>query len=264
MHLKRVLVSLVALPLIYFYITELPPVCFLLLTAVVSASAQYEFYAMYKIPWTMSVLGIAGGAILVCSSYLLPAGGAEGIRLLIFIAIFAGISSFRLFAVKHPAGALKDIAPVITGILYIPTLLLTMWYLRLAGYEWIFLLLLCVWSADTFAYYIGGNFGRRKLYIEVSPNKTVEGAAGSVVGGILSAVIFGSFLIKGIDITLLVLIGAVLGAVTIVGDLVESMFKRDAGIKDSGHIIPGHGGMLDRIDSILFAAPALYLLRMLL
>jgi phosphatidate cytidylyltransferase len=264
MHLKRVIVSLVCLPLIYFYITELPPVCFLLLTAVVSALAQHEFYAMYKTPRTMSVLGIACGAILICASYLLPAAGAEGIRSLIFVAIFVSISSFRLFAVKYPAGALKDIAPVITGILYIPTLLLALWYLRLAGYEWIFLLLLCVWSSDTFAYYIGSNFGKRKLYIEVSPNKTVEGAVGSVIGGVLSAIIFGNFLIKGIDIALFVLIGAVLCAVTILGDLVESMFKRDAGIKDSGHIIPGHGGMLDRIDSILFAAPALYLLKMLL
>jgi phosphatidate cytidylyltransferase len=264
MLLKRVLAALVAIPLLYLCLVELPPVFFLVLLCVASALAQYEFYAMYKTSAVISALGIISGVILLAASYWLPPSGAESIRSAIFVSIFILISSARLFIVKDPASALKDIAAALVGILYIPVLLLTVWYLRLAGDEWIILLLLCVWGSDTFAYAIGKNLGKRKLYQEVSPNKTMEGAAGSVAGSLLASVLFGSCLIKELAVPALVLIGIVIGIVTIVGDLVESMFKRDAGIKDSGKIIPGHGGVLDRIDSLLFAAPALYLLKMLL
>jgi phosphatidate cytidylyltransferase len=264
MHLKRVIVALAAVPLLYLYITELPPLFFLAFLGVLSAVAQHEFYSMYKTSRTMAFLGIAGGTAMLGVSCFLPESGPENIRSLVFISIFIIISSVRLFIIKDPASALRDISSSLIGILYIPTLLITIWYLRLAGYEWVFLMLLCVWSADTAAYYIGSNLGKRKLYKEISPNKTVEGAVGSVAGAMLASVISGSLLIRSLNIPQLILIGAVLGAITIVGDLVESMFKRDAGIKDSGHIIPGHGGVLDRIDSILFAAPALYMLRMLL
>jgi phosphatidate cytidylyltransferase len=264
MLLKRVIVALIAIPLIYLCLAELSPVFFLVLLAVVSALAQYEFYAMYKTSGSMTVLGIMSGTGLLGAAYFMTPSAAATAWPVIFILIFVIISTARLFIIKEPASALIDIAPAIIGILYIPSLLLSAWYLRLMGYELLILLLLCVWSADSFAYFIGKNFGKRKLYLEVSPNKTLEGAAGSVAGSILASVLFGSFLIKGVGLTSLLITGAVLGAVTIVGDLVESMFKRDAGIKDSGNLIPGHGGVLDRIDSILFAAPALYLLKILL
>lgn len=261
MLLKRVIVALIAIPLLYLYITKLPPLFFLVLLAVVSALAQHEFYAMYRTTKSMSRIGMLAGALLLCSAIFLPDNGPEKAQAMVFIIIFISVTSARLFLIKDPSSALRDLSPALIGILYIPALLLPLWYLRLIGYEWIFLLCLCVWSADTFAYSIGSRFGKIKLYKEVSPNKTVEGAIGSIGGGIFAAVVFGSFLIKGAGTLELAWIGAALGAVTIVGDLVESMFKRDAGIKDSGSIIPGHGGVLDRIDSILFAGPALYLLK---
>ena len=264
MLLKRIVVALVAIPLLYFYITKLPPVFFLVLLAVLSALAQHEFYAMYRTTKLMSLLGTIAGISLLASAYFVPGTAPERFQPMLFILIFMSISSARLFTTKNPSSALKDLAPVVIGFFYIPLLLLPLWYLRLDGYEWIFLLCLCVWSSDTFAYTIGSKFGKRKLYEEVSPNKTLEGAFGSVAGGIIASLLFGSFLIKEAGVLTLLLIGAVLGAVTIVGDLVESMFKRDARIKDSGTLIPGHGGVLDRIDSILFAAPALYLLRLII
>jgi phosphatidate cytidylyltransferase len=108
------------------------------------------------------------------------------------------------------------------------------------------------------AYYIGKGIGKRKLYTAVSPHKTIEGAAGSVVGGMLGALILRTVLIPHMTVSSTVLIGMVIGIISIVGDLVESMFKRDAGVKDSGVIIPGHGGVLDKIDGVLFAGPVLY------
>ncbi len=158
---------------------------------------------------------------------------------------------------REPASSLKDISPVVTGFLYIPNLLLAQWYLRLQGYEWILFLYGCVWASDSAAYYIGKRIGKKKLYEEVSPNKTVEGAFGSIAGGMLSALLLGKLLLNA-PVHILMLTGAAVGAITIVGDLVESMFKRDADVKDSGSFIPGHGGILDKIDGALFAGPVLY------
>jgi phosphatidate cytidylyltransferase len=264
MLLKRIVVSLIAIPLLYLCLTELPPVYFLALMVLVSALAQYEFHAMYKTPRIISALGIAGGIALLTSFYFTAPPDIRAYPLMALIISILCITSARLFSSKDPASALKDITPAVVGIIYIPLLAAPMWLLRLAGYEWIILLLVSVWTADTFAFFIGSKFGKRRLYREISPNKTVAGAVGSVAGGVIASVITGILLIKDLGLPGLILIGTALGSVTIVGDLVESMFKRDAGIKDSGSLIPGHGGVLDRIDSILFAAPTLYILRNLL
>ncbi|HMK61362.1 MAG TPA: phosphatidate cytidylyltransferase [Dissulfurispiraceae bacterium] len=264
MHLKRVVVALIAVPLLYLYVVKLSPAYFLILLAVISALAQHEFHAMYRTPRSMSIVGIIGGALLIGAAFFVPASAPEKAMTMAFVVIFMLIASARLFLRKNPVFALRDISPAVVSIIYIPVLLLPLWYLRLDGCEWIFLLCLSVWSADTFAYYIGSSIGKRKLYKEVSPNKTVEGAVGSIGGGIFAAIVFGHYLVRGIGMSKLAWIGAIIGAVTIVGDLVESMFKRDAGIKDSGSLIPGHGGVLDRIDSILFAGPTLYFLKSLI
>jgi phosphatidate cytidylyltransferase len=103
--------------------------------------------------------------------------------------------------------------------------------------------------------------GKNKLYPSVSPKKTIEGAVGSVVGGILGTVITKTvFGIPGLTIIGAIAIGATLGITAIIGDLIESMFKRDAGIKDSGSYIPGHGGVLDKLDGLLVSGPVLYLI----
>jgi phosphatidate cytidylyltransferase len=108
------------------------------------------------------------------------------------------------------------------------------------------------------AYYIGKGIGKRKLYREVSPNKTVAGAAGSLIGGITGALILRALIVPQITASAALFIGATIGIISVIGDLIESMFKRDAGVKDSGIIIPGHGGILDKIDGSLFAGPVLY------
>ena len=118
---------------------------------------------------------------------------------------------------------------------------------------------LIIWMNDSFAYLIGKQFGKNKLYPSVSPKKTVEGAIGGLVFGLLAAV-----LIAQIDPLLSLYQWLLLATVVVItgnlGDLLESKFKRVAGVKDSGAILPGHGGMLDRLDSLIFAAPFAYLL----
>jgi phosphatidate cytidylyltransferase len=125
--------------------------------------------------------------------------------------------------------------------------------------KYIFLLYSSVWTADSMAYYTGTYIGKNKLFPAVSPNKTIEGAFGSIIGGVLGAVIIKVvFNIPDLTLAGSAVIGAILGIATLIGDLIESMFKRDADVKDSGNMIPGHGGILDKIDGLLIAGPALY------
>ena len=125
------------------------------------------------------------------------------------------------------------------------------------GCALIWILFTCTWASDTFAYFVGKSIGSHKLASSISPNKTVEGFLGSVVGTTLTGVLVGNFLF-GFPLIQMAIAGFILAIVATLGDLVESVIKRFTGIKDSGFIIPGHGGVLDRFDSIFFTAPIFY------
>jgi phosphatidate cytidylyltransferase len=125
-----------------------------------------------------------------------------------------------------------------------------------AGACWLFLTLAACWVADTAAYAVGKTWGRHKLCPKISPGKTVEGAIASVAAAVLFTGGLGSWF--GIPLHLALVMGAILGVVGQVGDLSESKLKRWAGVKDSGGLLPGHGGALDRFDSLLFSAPTAY------
>lgn len=115
-----------------------------------------------------------------------------------------------------------------------------------------------IWINDSFAFIVGKNFGKRKLFPSVSPKKTIEGFLGGLVFSILSTILISKF---NSDFSMIdwVVIGVIVSVIGTIGDLVESKFKRQVSIKDSGNIMPGHGGILDRLDSLLFAAPFVYL-----
>lgn len=226
---------------------------------------------MYKSKHNISIISILIGTFLITIPYFFKDYSTNplmqmGLHMIVLIAGFLMLTTFRLFEVKNPENSLKDLAPALIGIAYIPTLMLPQWHLRLLGSEWIVLLYGCVWASDSLAYYIGKGIGKRKLYYEVSPNKTMEGAIGSLIGGIISALLISwliglneKHLFTGISgVIKIATLGLLIGFITIIGDLVESMFKRDADIKDSGLLLPGHGGFLDKLDGALFAGPAMY------
>ena len=124
------------------------------------------------------------------------------------------------------------------------------------AHRWLLVALALVWAADTGAYFVGRHFGKRKLAPSISPNKTVEGALGGVAAGVVVALAFGT--LAGVGFAqwpALALVALVAVLASIVGDLIESLLKRQAGVKDSGDLIPGHGGVLDRIDGVLAALP---------
>ena len=125
------------------------------------------------------------------------------------------------------------------------------------GCALVWVLFICTWASDTFAYFIGSLFGSHKLAPRISPNKTVEGFLGSIVGTTAAAIIFGS-LVFNFPLLQMAEAGILLSIAATLGDLVESVIKRFARIKDSGFLIPGHGGVLDRFDSIFFTAPIFY------
>jgi phosphatidate cytidylyltransferase len=126
------------------------------------------------------------------------------------------------------------------------------------GRQALFLLMLTVFVSDTAQYYSGRAFGRRPLAPRISPKKTVEGALGGFVCGALVMAVIGSWWTPTVAAPLRALLGVTTVALGIAGDLFESMLKRSAGVKDSSGLIPGHGGILDRIDALLFAAPVYY------
>ena len=147
------------------------------------------------------------------------------------------------------------------GLIYLPTLLSTFVHLRLEtdGLYWIFLALVLTWSADSGAYFAGRTLGKNKLFPRVSPNKTIEGVIGGVVLSITVAVFYTSSLLPDVSIISAAFLGGFIAIVSVVGDLVESLMKRAFDVKDSGKILPGHGGVIDRLDSLLFSFPVVYL-----
>ncbi len=126
------------------------------------------------------------------------------------------------------------------------------------GSDLVFLLFFVVWSSDVAAYYVGHALGRRPLAPRVSPKKTVEGAVGGLLGALGAAFVARAWFMHSLRPLDCMVLGLMLAAIGILGDLVESMLKRAAGAKDSAHLVPGHGGLLDRVDSLLFSAPVLY------
>lgn len=151
------------------------------------------------------------------------------------------------------------------GIVYIGLLGAHIVLLRFLpdGGSWLIIASAVTACSDTGAYFVGRAWGSRKLCPVISPNKTVEGAVGGVVSGLIAAIFFALLLLPEVSLLFLVPTAIVLGIVGIAGDLTESIIKRGTGTKDSGNILAGHGGILDRVDSLLFVCPVLYYLLVL-
>jgi phosphatidate cytidylyltransferase len=126
------------------------------------------------------------------------------------------------------------------------------------GRLWVLFLIVTIWAGDIFALLSGSFLGRHKLYPKISPNKTFEGLGGAIIGSIIVAFAYAWFFLPHLEKGACILLAIGLGILGQFGDFTESMLKRSAQVKDSGTLIPGHGGMLDRLDSFLFSAPFLH------
>jgi len=166
---------------------------------------------------------------------------------------------FGKYAVRFPAISFAGAAFEFLTIIYPVAFFTFLSYLRElpSGVNWCFFAFLLVWVTDTGAFFIGNALGKRKLAPQVSPNKSVEGAIGGVVAACCFGVLF-YFVTRESNLALLLGLSFLLSIVSQLGDLFESAIKRTAGVKDSGTLIPGHGGILDRFDSFLFVIPVVY------
>jgi phosphatidate cytidylyltransferase len=197
-----------------------------------------------------------GGAVLP----LIMAAGSAFNGLLLLTALVLVLALLRLFRFAEVKPVTGEVSTLAFGLLYVPLLLSFLALLRNEpqGVHWIFLLLLVVMAGDSTAYYVGSSCGRHKLYPTVSPNKSIEGALGGLVGSVGGAFIAKATFFPDLSVVDCLLAATAMGLLGQLGDLFESLLKRSCGVKDSGGIVPGHGGILDRLDSILFAAPVAY------
>lgn len=171
-----------------------------------------------------------------------------------------------LFSVMGMTGRMElreaslDVSHKTLGLVYLalPLSFLPLITVLVDGEWWLMFLLVVVWANDTCAYLTGKFLGRHKLSPEISPKKTLEGAAGGIIGGAVAAVVFAYFAMLGPEAWMVFALSVVIGIIAMIGDLAESFYKRSAGVKDSGTIFPGHGGVLDRIDSLIFVIPLLF------
>jgi len=262
MHLKRWVTGIIGAALLIFLIsngTQWPFFLFLFIASLIGLNEFFNITAK-DLP-----------KFLKFSSYFLT--------LILFLIIymnqmlFLPVVIFLLFAVPLTFHMLtyasfdkkwtkEALEKAVIGPIYIclPIAMLILIDMQPKGNVWIFFLLAVIFANDTGAFYAGKTFGRHKLYKEVSPNKTWEGAFGGLISGLIIAVIFFKIdilKVHALDLNILFLVFG-LSVATQVGDLVESMIKRSCGVKDSGSMLPGHGGLLDRIDGLLFAVPVLY------
>ncbi|MES2683033.1 MAG: phosphatidate cytidylyltransferase [Pseudomonadota bacterium] len=267
MLLPRVLTALVLLPLLLGAIFGLNTPHLYLAFSVVGVLAAWEwcgFMGLTPIPARIGY-SVAMAAVLT-AVWWLTQGAADAsvpalLSLLWWCAAFALVLRFPASFPKGPWGIAR-MAPL--GLLLIAATLITVAALHRQGNgPWrLMFMLFIVFAADVGAYLVGRNYGRRKLAPAVSPGKSIEGAIGGLVLVALWAAAAGPYVFQ-VDslaqIALLVAVSVFTAMVSVIGDLTESLFKRLRGLKDSGTLLPGHGGFLDRIDSILAAAPVFYL-----
>lgn len=201
-------------------------------------------------------LALGAGAVLTAVMSL----GNPPLSLAALILVGLAFCVLFLFKFEDLSRVVHQLSLVLFGFIYVPLLLVHLCHLRglEMGREWVFLVLLLVMASDTAAYFTGISIGKRRLYPAISPNKSVEGAIGGLAGSVLAAFAAKFWFLPILGFFDCLLLGVVLGAVGQVGDLFESMLKRSFGVKDSGAIVPGHGGILDRLDSLLFVFPLAY------
>jgi phosphatidate cytidylyltransferase len=253
----RILSALVLIPLFAAAIWYLPPLGLLVVAEVVLWLAFLEYARLADALGAHVSRVVAGcAAAATCVAVAWPGGSVDAV----LMAAVVGMAAVAVAAGRIGRDVLGEVVAGLFAALYLGLPLgAIVATSSLAGREAVLLLILTVAASDTAQFYTGSLFGRHRLAPVISPKKSVEGAIGGLVGGPLVLAIVGQWWLPAVPPAWRLVLGVVVVAAGILGDLFESQIKRSSGVKDSSALIPGHGGVLDRIDALLFAAPAFYL-----
>ncbi len=265
MHLKRWITSLVAIPFLVVLISIGGTLWLAVVINVICIMALWEYFRIVlnkdqKITAiSFQILALFTGSAVLWSAYFHSFNIV--LDIIVLNVVISTLISLPKF--KSDSSVWEIIFKQVVGIIYIPLFLSYIVLMRNGdnGVLWIFLLLIVVFMGDTSAYYLGSYFGQHKLCPSVSPNKTIEGALGGLAASLGSGALIKTLFLPLLPWGLSLLFFLSIGIAGQVGDLFESQMKRVAHIKDSGAILPGHGGVLDRIDAVLFAAPVAYIFK---
>lgn len=257
--LLRVATAVVLLPGV-LWLVWLGDTPLLILVAVATSIALYEYFHMWaKGDLKMIATGVALGLVPAAVSLLHPTLLGEAIVGVMLITVLGFTLNPGPFETTW-----KRMATTVLGLVYCGVTLSFLYRLRTEhpdaeGRGWVYLVMTVTWANDTCAYFAGRAFGRHKLFPLLSPKKTWEGAVGGLLGSIVGAAIGAFTFAAHLQLVEALLLGAVAGVLAPMGDLAESLAKRSFDTKDSGAILPGHGGLLDRIDAVLVTGPFVYL-----
>ena len=268
MHLKRWLTAIVAVPILIYLIGFSPRWVFYLFLLFFALAGLNEFYRLTMPDLPVLLKSVSG--LLVLAMFLVMYKGYA--LVLMGIISFLVIAPMLYFLFINPLKGEKYLSETgifTAGFIYVClpiAMFIQIDRLYLINHPirglWIFFLMAVTFANDTGAFYSGKLFGKHKLYESVSPKKTWEGSIGGLLFAFIVAIFFLKFFgLHSVDFPIIILI-FLLSVAGQVGDLAESMLKRNFNVKDSGVLLPGHGGVLDRIDSLLFAAPVLYIFLM--
>jgi phosphatidate cytidylyltransferase len=253
---QRVLSALVGIPVLVLVLAWGPAWLYTLLVLGFALGAQRELYEMFRAVRVEAdrAVGLALGALVVLAfaadrPVILPLALSVAVVVAVALGVRRDVGSDRAWA---------GVTLTLLGVCYCAWLLGHAIWLRAlpGGRAWTLFALGVTWCGESAAYFVGRRFGRRRLAPRISPGKTVEGGVAQVIASIAAALLGARFV--GLALPEAVTVGILLGVVGQLGDLSESFLKRSAGAKDAGQVIPGHGGVLDRLDSLLFNVPALY------
>lgn len=259
--LKTRVVSATILVALLLVVTFAPPLIFSIAVCAICLVVLRELLLTFKMgtkPPLLILDYIAALALMVTVLVQMQVGGVFYLILTLFIMAALAVS-----VINHEKISFSDVCASIFAVLYSVLFLLPLSFMRHQenGLALVFLAFVGAWIPDTAAYFVGCLFGKHKLIEAISPKKTVEGAVGAIAGSVAGFLIYGGILTSlgyYVNFFGLVILSLICGVVAQLGDLSASMIKRTYQAKDFGNLIPGHGGLLDRVDSLFFVAPVVY------
>ena len=250
--------ALIMVPPVLLLIILGPPSLLYLMVLLATFFGLREYYNLV-LPHSRRIERVAGIGLGLILSIIISLGAMKELSLF-FVIILLILSILFMATSKDLSSTIPEMGMTLFGIFFIGFLLAYVSLIRNLpnGRLWALFLIATVWAGDISALLSGSFFGKHKLYPKISPNKTFEGLGGSIVGSIVVALAFAILFLPRLQNGVCILLAIGMGILGQLGDFTESMLKRSAHVKDSGTLIPGHGGMLDRLDSFLFSAPFLH------